>query len=88
MNVKEFDIGLHKSVDDKQFGGGGGMVIRPDGLGNTIDSVLSKCTYYFLPRGRNIDNILVKKVILQRKGLFAVSLRVVTTELYSYKSYT
>jgi hypothetical protein len=64
------------------------MVIRPDGLGNTIDSVLSKCTYYFLPRGRNIDNILVKKVILQRKGLFAVSLRVVTTELYSYKSYT
>ena len=47
INVKEFDIGLHKSVDDKQFGGGGGMVIRPDGLGNTIGSVLSKCTYYF-----------------------------------------
>ena len=32
INIRDFAINSYGSVDDTQFGGGAGMVMRPDGL--------------------------------------------------------
>ena len=77
-----FGIELQKFVNYKLFGGGGsGMVIRLDVLGNTITFYLSKSQsahIFFLPRGCNIDNNFVKRIILQRKIMFICGMRVTT----------
>ncbi|MGH7245626.1 MAG: tRNA (guanosine(37)-N1)-methyltransferase TrmD, partial [Candidatus Levyibacteriota bacterium] len=46
VNIRDFGIGNHKTVDDKPFGGGVGMVLKVDVLDKAIsatrDSSLSK----------------------------------------------
>ena len=55
-NIRDFGNGVHKSVDDSPFGGGPGMIMRPDVLANAIDSVISdgdqRPRYIMSPRGR------------------------------------
>ena len=57
INIRDFGIGKHNIVDDKQYGGGCGMVIRPDVLSSAIEKTLSsdiKSIYCFSPRGKKI----------------------------------
>ena len=37
--LREFGLGRHRTVDDAPYGGGPGMVMRPEPLANAIDSV-------------------------------------------------
>ncbi len=39
VNLRDFAEGVHKSVDDTPYGGGAGMVMRPDIWGDAIDHV-------------------------------------------------
>lgn len=39
VNLRDFAIGVHRSVDDTPYGGGAGMVMRADVWGDAIDSV-------------------------------------------------
>jgi tRNA (guanine37-N1)-methyltransferase len=39
INLRDFATGVHRSVDDTPYGGGAGMVMRPDIWGSAIDSV-------------------------------------------------
>ena len=41
-NLRDFGEGKHKAVDDKPFGGGAGMIIKPDILGDAIAETLIK----------------------------------------------
>lgn len=55
LNIRDFSVDKHKTVDDKPFGGGIGMVIRPDVLGGAIEAVLANHPHsklvYMSPRG-------------------------------------
>jgi tRNA (guanine37-N1)-methyltransferase len=55
INIRDFGLTKHKNIDDEPFGGGNGMVIRSDVLGNAIDATLEKHPnskiYYMSPRG-------------------------------------
>lgn len=55
INLRNFGITKHQNVDDEPYGGGTGLVMRPDVLGNAIDYALSKFKYdkilYPSPRG-------------------------------------
>ncbi|MDR0741685.1 MAG: tRNA (guanosine(37)-N1)-methyltransferase TrmD [Rickettsiales bacterium] len=52
VNIRDFAADNYKSVDDVQFGGGAGMVMRPDVLGNALDSIKKRGKIiYFSPRG-------------------------------------
>lgn len=42
VNLRDFGIGKHKTVDDKAYGGGRGMVLRVDVLEKAIDQTLDK----------------------------------------------
>lgn len=66
-DIRDFGIGKHRTVDDSPFGGGAGMVMRPDVLAAAIDAVRAKAegitrVIYFSPRGRVMDQALVEEL--------------------------
>ena len=64
INIRDFAINNYGSVDDEQFGGGVGMVMRPDVLGNALDSVEKPGKIiYFSPRGRVLNQKIVHEYL-------------------------
>jgi tRNA (guanine37-N1)-methyltransferase len=62
-DIRGFATDRHRSVDDTPFGGGPGMVMRPD----VVDAALAASpaglpAYYLSPRGRTIDQALVREL--------------------------
>ena len=52
-DIRDFAPGKHRSVDDTPFGGGAGMVMRPDVVDAAIESVSDgRPLLYVPPRGR------------------------------------
>ncbi|QGR02949.1 tRNA (guanosine(37)-N1)-methyltransferase TrmD [Ehrlichia ruminantium] len=41
INIRSFATDKHKTVDDKPYGGGPGMIMKADVIGSAIDNVLS-----------------------------------------------
>ena len=37
VNIRDYSSDKHKTVDDTPFGGGSGMLIKPDVLANSLD---------------------------------------------------
>ena len=65
-NLRDFGKGTHKIVDDKPFGGGAGMIIKPDILGNAIEETLIKNhnqqkLVFLSPRGKPFKQIDAEK---------------------------
>lgn len=64
INIRDFAINRYGSVDDEQFGGGAGMVMRPDVLGNAIDSIKKRGKIiYFSPRGATLNQQMVREFV-------------------------
>ena len=60
INIRDFAINSYGSVDDEQFGGGAGMVMRPDVLGDAIDSIKTPGKIiFFSPRGKTLNQKMV-----------------------------
>ncbi len=57
VDIRRFARDRHGTVDDTQFGGGAGMVMRPDVLSDAIVAVATpdRPTIYFSPRGKPFD---------------------------------
>ena len=76
-NLRDFTADKHQSVDDRPFGGGAGMVMRPDVLDNalrsesskntsefsTLNSKLSKKLLYMSPRGALLTQERIKTLV-------------------------
>ena len=41
VNLRDYGLGKHKQIDDTPFGGGGGMIIKPEPLFDAIDASFS-----------------------------------------------
>ncbi len=58
-DLREFGLGKHRQVDDYQFGGGAGMVMRIEPLVACLESLRQTRTYdeviYLTPDGRRYD---------------------------------
>ena len=64
INNLDFANDNYGSVEDSQFGGGAGIVMRPDVLGNAIDSIDEKKRgkiIYFSPRGAVLNQKMVRE---------------------------
>lgn len=61
VQLRDFGIGPHKSVDDTPAGGGAGMVIRADVAAAAIDSIEpnDRPLIYLSPRGKQLDQEMV-----------------------------
>ena len=65
-NLRDFGEGKHKAVDDKPFGGGAGMIIKPDILGDAIAETLIKNhdqqkLVYLSPKGKPFKQVDAEK---------------------------
>ncbi|MDE0173604.1 MAG: tRNA (guanosine(37)-N1)-methyltransferase TrmD [Defluviicoccus sp.] len=62
VDIRGFARDKHGSVDDTPFGGGAGMVMRPDVVGDALAAVSHAGTplIYLSPRGRLLDQARVR----------------------------
>ena len=66
VNIRDFAIDKHGSVDDKPFGGGSGMLMRPDVVNNCIKKNQNDNPIIYLsPKGDKLDTSLVKQFAQQ-----------------------
>lgn len=73
INIRDFAINNYGSVDDEQFGGGAGMVMRPDALGAAIDSVKTRGrVIYFSPRGPTLNQKMVRQFATNRDATYTL----------------
>lgn len=73
IDIRDFAYDKRKSVDDKVFGGGAGMLIKPDVLSEAIDSVLAKRKFsrmiYFSPRGKKFEQKIAAELATEKSIL-------------------
>ncbi len=71
-NIREFAQDRHRTVDDTPFGGGAGMVMRPDVLGSAIETVHQQGTrlVYFSPRGKKMSQKMVEEFAQEKEMTF------------------
>ncbi|MBE6463592.1 MAG: tRNA (guanosine(37)-N1)-methyltransferase TrmD [Alphaproteobacteria bacterium] len=63
INIRDYALDKHKSVDDTPCGGGAGMIMRPDVLGRAIDANHSKGRIiYMSPRGKSLTQAKAKEL--------------------------
>ncbi|NJM92721.1 MAG: tRNA (guanosine(37)-N1)-methyltransferase TrmD, partial [Rhodospirillaceae bacterium] len=65
IDIRSFATDKHRTVDDTPFGGGPGMVMRPDVVDAALDHATRdglKPAIYLTPRGRVLDQALVKEL--------------------------
>jgi tRNA (guanine37-N1)-methyltransferase len=57
-DLREHGLGRHRSVDDEPYGGGAGMVMRPEPLFAAVEAVRKEYSHVVLlsPRGRRFDH--------------------------------
>ncbi|MDE0334864.1 MAG: tRNA (guanosine(37)-N1)-methyltransferase TrmD, partial [Defluviicoccus sp.] len=62
VDIRDFARDKHGSVDDTPFGGGAGMVMRPDVVGDALAAISHAGTplIYLSPRGRLLDQARVR----------------------------
>jgi tRNA (guanine37-N1)-methyltransferase len=65
MDIRDFATDRHHSVDDTPFGGGAGMVMRPDVVDAALGAALERApegapAIYLTPRGRLLDQARVR----------------------------
>ena len=63
-DLREHGLGKHRSVDDEPYGGGAGMVMRPEPLFEAIEKVRGPKTHVVLlsPRGTRLDHAHVGRL--------------------------
>ena len=68
INIRDYALDKHKSVDDTPCGGGAGMIMRPDVLGRAISSNhTSGRIIYMSPRGRALNQAKVRELSLENE---------------------
>ena len=73
INIRDFAVNNYGSVDDTQFGGGAGMVMRPDALGDALDSVKTRGKIiYFSPRGKTLDQKMVREFVADQDATYTL----------------
>lgn len=80
VNIRDFGITKHKKVDDLPYGGGSGMVVRPDVLSKAIDFALEKNPNsrisYTSPRGKVINQQMIQDIVsIDSQSLIIICLR-------------
>ncbi|MBT3305411.1 MAG: tRNA (guanosine(37)-N1)-methyltransferase TrmD [Alphaproteobacteria bacterium] len=66
VDIRDFARDKHRSVDDAPFGGGPGMVLRPDVVSDAIEAATAfdkdLPLIYLTPRGRPLDQARVREL--------------------------
>ncbi|MGH2746977.1 MAG: tRNA (guanosine(37)-N1)-methyltransferase TrmD, partial [Actinomycetota bacterium] len=63
-DLREHGLGKHRSVDDEPYGGGAGMVMRPEPIFDAVEPLITDASYVVLlsPRGARLDHSVVTRL--------------------------
>lgn len=72
LNPRTFTSDVHKTVDDSPYGGGAGMVMKPEPLGEALDALIEeKTTVIFpTPAGKLFDQKIANELSQKEHLLF------------------
>ena len=64
INIRDAATDKHKTVDDTPYGGGSGMLLKPDVLATSIDQNMNEGEkiFYLSPKGKSFDQNLAMKL--------------------------
>ena len=64
VNIRDYATDKRKTVDDTTYGGGSGMLIKPDVLANSLDKNLKtkEKIIYLSPKGKLFNQEMAKKI--------------------------
>ena len=64
INIRDAATDKHKTVDDTPYGGGTGMLLKPDVLANALDQKVKKGEriFYLSPKGKKFDHKLAQEL--------------------------
>ena len=66
VNIRDYAMDKHKTVDDNPFGGGSGMIMRADVVAKALDENITnknESIIYLSPKGKKFDQTYVKKIL-------------------------
>lgn len=64
IDIRDYCYDKHKQADDIPFGGGNGMVLKPEPLFRALENNSGK-VIYTSPQGRTLNQDLVRKLVLE-----------------------
>ncbi len=68
INIRDFSKDKHKKVDDTPYGGGAGMLIRPDVVYDAYSSLKNKGkVIYMSPQGKTLTQAKVKELAQEKE---------------------
>ena len=69
VNIRDYAIDKHKTVDDTPYGGGSGMLIKPDVLAKSLDKNINQDEkiIYLSPKGKVFNQTIAKELSLENK---------------------
>ena len=72
VNPREFTNDVHKTVDDSPYGGGAGMVMKPEPLGQALDSLIDADTTVIFPTpaGKLFNQDIAKELSSKKHLVF------------------
>ena len=67
VNIRDYAEDKHKTVDDTVFGGGNGMLLKPDVVAKSLDRNISKGEkiFYLSPKGKKFNQNLANSLSKQ-----------------------
>jgi tRNA (guanine37-N1)-methyltransferase len=71
-NLRDWTHDRHKTVDDRPFGGGAGMVMKPEPIFEAVESVADNRTHVVLlaPTGRLLNQAITRELAGKERVLF------------------
>ena len=68
VNIRDSAEDKHKTVDDTPFGGGNGMLLKPDVLAKSIDQNVNigEKIFYLSPKGKKFDQKIAKDLAKEK----------------------
>ena len=69
VDIREYALDKHKTVDDTPYGGGSGMLLKPDVVAKSIDvnTKNGEKIFYLSPRGKVFNQNIAKEISKENK---------------------
>ncbi len=67
INIRNYALDSHKTVDDSPYGGGAGMVLKADVLGRAIEENNCKKIIYLSPRGKVFNQKMARQLAKEKE---------------------
>ncbi len=76
INLRDFGLGTRKTVDDTPYGGGDGMLLKPEPLFAAVEHAKKQdpgaLVYLMTPRGERLRQPAVQEIAGQKQGMIII----------------